>query len=390
MESAVATRDLILHAAERLFPIKGFANTKICEISAAVAVSDSTLYEHFQNKEDMLFAIPQNYTQRLIDINDQNLRGLFANDVKLSKLIWNYLEFLVDNKDYTTLLLFELRSNRDFYGTQNYELIRQFTKPYREVIVGGQNEGLFRPELSPSLILNLIFGTIDHILITWLLENNPSDPLKLFDNFRDLLESAIRNHQPDADEKRDKRKQILNAAATAFSQNGYLKTRIQDIGALAKVADATIYKYFSSKEDILFSLPVENTKALLSIQKEHLNGLKDTNLKLEILIKDYLHFLDSYKDYASITLFDLRYNKLFYQTEGYQLFKEFSRVFFDIIKEGIIKKHYRAGINPYVATKMLFGVIDHLIISWIKFGRPSRVSNLSDQICSLILNSLQT
>jgi len=378
-----------LNAAKRLFSAGGFSDTRISEISGMVGVSDSTVYEHFENKEDILFAIPQEYTQQLIEINRRHLRGLRGNDIKLRKLTWNYLEFLVDNKEYATLLLFELRPNRDFYETLNYKLIREFTRPYREAIIEGQKEGIFRPELSPSLILNLVFGTIDLILITWLLENNPSDPLVFFDAFFDLLEPGIGSLRPDSDTNKDKKKQILNAAAKVFSQNGYAKTRIQDIARSAEIADATIYKYFSSKEEILFSLPVENTKTLLSIQKEHLNGLKDTDLKLEILVKDYLHFLDSHKDYTSIILFDLRYNRLFYKTEGYKLFKEFSRVFFDIIVDGINKNHYRAGINPYLATKMLFGVIDHVILSSIKFGRPSRISNLSDQICSVILSALK-
>jgi TetR/AcrR family fatty acid metabolism transcriptional regulator len=257
------------------------------------------------------------------------------------------------------------------------------------VIIEGQREGVFRPELSPSLILNLIFGTIDLILITWLLENNPSDPLSFFDAFFDMLIFGIRDQKLDLNAKKDKKKQILDAATKIFSQNGYAKTRIQDISRSAEIADATIYKYFSGKEEILFSLPVENTKTLLSIQKEHLNGLRDTDLKLEILLKDYLHFLDSHKDYATIVLFDLRYNKLFYKTEGYKLFKKFSRVFFDIIMEGIKKNHYRAAINPYLATKMLFGVTDHVIISSIEFGRPDRVSNLSDRICAVILSALK-
>ena len=389
MINGVSTKESILKAAETMFSIKGFSDTKISEISGAVGVSDSTLYEHFENKEDILFTIPREKTLKLIDINERHLRGLRGENVKLRKLIWNYMEFLVDNRDYTSLLLFELRSNRDFYETRNYQLIREFTRPYREVIVRGQSEGKFRPDISPSLILNLIFGTIDLVLITWLLENNPRDPLALFDDLLDLLEHGIQGREPDLEFKKDKKRVILQAAAKTFSQHGYKKTRIQDIATLAKVADATIYKYFASKEEILFSLPIEHTKELLSIQREHLNGLKATDLKLSILIKDYLNFVDSHRNYSSICFFDLRYNKLFYQTEAYDLFRKFSRAFFDIIVEGIKTNHFRAAINPYIATKMIFGVIDHVILSWIKFGRPNRASNLSDQICNVTLGSLQ-
>lgn len=378
-----------MKTAEKMFSVRGFSDTKISDISGAVGVTESTVYEHFENKEDILFTIPQKNTLRLIDINERHLRGLRGGDVKLRKLIWNYLEFLVNNKEYASLLLFELRRNRDFYETNNYRLIREFTKTYRETITEGQTEGKFRKDISPSLILNLIFGTIDLILITWLLENNPSDPLGLFEDFIDLLEHAIKNARPDLDGKKNRKKQILCAAAKIFSQYGYKKARIQDIARLAEVGDATIYKYFSNKEEILFSLPIENTKELLFLQNEHLNGLKDTDLKLNVLIKDYLNYLDSHKDYSSICFFDLRYNRLFYQTEAYNLFREFSRVFFDIIVDGIQRNHFRPSINPYLATKMIFGVMDHIILSWIKFGRPNKVSNLSDPVSTLILSALK-
>jgi len=224
--NGVSTKESILKAAETMFSIKGFSDTKISEISGAVGVSDSTLYEHFENKEDILFTIPREKTLKLIDINERHLRGLRGENVKLRKLIWNYMEFLVDNRDYTSLLLFELRSNRDFYETRNYQLIREFTRPYREVIVEGQSEGKFRPEISPSLVLNLIFGTVDLILITWIIEEKPPDPLDLFEDLLSLLIYALktRNSEPLT---RDKRKQILNAATRIFSTG-----RVNNISSL--------------------------------------------------------------------------------------------------------------------------------------------------------------
>lgn len=388
VKDETSTKEMILDSAERLFSSSGFSETKISDISSTVGVSDSTVYEHFENKEDILFAIPSEKTQELIEINLQNLRGLVGVEIKLRKLIWNYLDFLVNNKNYATLLLFELRRSRDFYETENHKLIREFTKIYRQVIIEGQEEGKFRPEISPSLVLNLIFGTVDLILITWIIEENPPDPLDLFEDLFSLLIYALktRNSEPMT---RDKRKQILNAATRVFSELGYRKARIQDIARLAGVGDATIYKYFSGKEDILFTLPVENTLELLSIEEEHINGIKDTDLKLEVLIKDYLHYMESHREYGSICLFDLRYNRSFYRTEAYVLFRKFARVFYDIIIDGIEKGHFRSGVNPYVATKMIMGVIDHSLLSWIKFKRPEKIIGLSNPICTLVLSFLK-
>ncbi|MBW1733172.1 MAG: TetR/AcrR family transcriptional regulator [Deltaproteobacteria bacterium] len=377
-----------MKAAETLFSTRGFLETKISDIATQVGVSDSTVYEHFKNKEDILFSIPREKTQQLIEINKQHLKGLVGAEVKLRKLIWNYIDFLVMNESYTSLLLFELRSNRDFYETENHELIRLFTREYSNIIVEGQKEGYFSTRFRPSIVLHMIFGTIDLILITWLVERRPKDPLELFDGLFDLFCHAIRVRETEAGTK-GKKERILHAATQVFSRVGFQKARIQDIAGLAGVGDATIYQYFSNKEEILFALPVANTLELLSIQEEHLNGFKDTDLKLNVLLKDYLDFLDSHKEYSSICLFDLRYNKNFYNKEAYHLFRRFARVFYNVIEEGIRKGHFRQTLNPYLATKLIFGITDHIILSWIKFGRPKRLALVSNTVCGLVLKALQ-
>jgi TetR/AcrR family fatty acid metabolism transcriptional regulator len=388
MRQEQTTKEMILKTAEKMFAAKGFALTKISDLSSSVGISDSTVYEHYRNKEDILFTIPREATHRLIQINDQHLGGLLGAEIKLRKLIWNYLEFMSSNEYYTTLFLFELRANRTFYETRNFELIKTFTKVYRDVIVEGQKEGEFNPTLSPSLVLKMIFGAIEHILITWLSQNNPKSPTECFEAMIDLLFHSIKDERKGSSNE-DKRKQILNAAAQVFSKMGRHKARIQDIARLAGVGDGTIYQYFRNKEEILFTLPIENTKELIGIQQEHLNGIRDTDLKLSFLIKDYLQYCESHKEYSSIVLFDLRYNRSFYQTEGYRLFRDFARIFYDTIVAGKEQGNYRRAADPYLAVKLIFGLIDHSILSWIIFGRPQKIINLSDPICDLVLSALR-
>jgi TetR/AcrR family fatty acid metabolism transcriptional regulator len=237
-------------------------------------------------------------------------------------------------------------------------------------------------------MLKLIFGTIDQMLITWLVENRPADPREVFDDLFDLFIHAIEIKKRRS-VKRDKRSVILDSAVRIFSELGYSKTGVHDIAKSAGVGISTIYKYFSSKEELLFSLATEKTQAYIALHEEHLNGLMNVQRKIDLLIKDYLDFVDSDKEYASIFSFDLRYNKAFYQTDAYSLFRKFARIFYDSIVEGIEEGYFRSTANPYLATKMIFGVIDHLVLSWIITGKPVRFANLSDSILSLILSALK-
>lgn len=371
-----------------MFATKGFAQTKISDISSAVGIGESTVYEHHKGKEDILFAIPKEKTQQLIDLNEQHLKGLVGGQVKLRKLIYNYFAFLVSDRFYTTLLLFELRKTRTFYSSDHYGHVKQFVKPYREAILEGQKGGEFSCSLSPTIALNMIFGAIDHILLTWIIRDNPRNPLEYFETLVDLVFHAIatRATPPPSD---DKRKQILNAAASVFAKMGYNAARIQDIAKLAGVADGTIYQYFANKQELLFALPVQKTEELISIQREHIAGIKDAGLRLSVLITDYLQYCDANRDYTSIFIFDLRYERDFYQSKGYELFREFAREFYETIVIGKTQGLVRKEADAYIAVKMILGLIDHCLIGWLLFSKPQSIANLCNPISSLALSALK-
>jgi AcrR family transcriptional regulator len=74
--------------------------------------------------------------------------------------------------------------------------------------------------------------------------------------------------------KRERKEQILDAAAAVFAGKGFHQATIRDVAELADVADGTIYNYFDSKFDLLIglmarlaqleALPDELTEALQS------------------------------------------------------------------------------------------------------------------------------
>jgi len=52
----------------------------------------------------------------------------------------------------------------------------------------------------------------------------------------------------------DKHELLLRAAATVFAHRGFTATRISDIAAEAGVGKGTVYEYFSSKDELYFSV----------------------------------------------------------------------------------------------------------------------------------------
>jgi len=56
------------------------------------------------------------------------------------------------------------------------------------------------------------------------------------------------------DKKSQKRKKIIDSAAKLFSQKSYHEVMMEDVAKLSSIAKGTVYNYFSSKEELYFSI----------------------------------------------------------------------------------------------------------------------------------------
>src|SRR4029453_9034843 len=70
------------------------------------------------------------------------------------------------------------------------------------------------------------------------------------------METSSRPHQPPTslrDRKKDRTRRTLQAEAVRlFTQQGFQATTIEEIAAAAEVAPRTFFRYFSSKEEVVF------------------------------------------------------------------------------------------------------------------------------------------
>ncbi len=73
------------------------------------------------------------------------------------------------------------------------------------------------------------------------------------------------------------RKQILSAALTLFSENGYDNTSMDDIAAIANLAKGTLYYHFDSKESVVVALRIDSFIDTLQ------NALADLNKSSKVI-----------------------------------------------------------------------------------------------------------
>lgn len=90
---------------------------------------------------------------------------------------------------------------------------------------------------------------------------------------------------------------ILNATIDAFIENGYSKTRVDDICKKAKISHGLFYHYFKSKSEALISLVISGKKSLYI----KLSSVDQNNS--ELVIKTFIDsLLDNNRDPKYIKL----------------------------------------------------------------------------------------
>ena len=261
--SADRKRRLIMESAERIFAARGFHDSTIADISIDCGVHKASIFQYFKTKENLIVMVPERHLTGTLAGITEHLQGMKGAEPKIRKLLWHQLRDLSVNRNYTSILLRELRTLPAFYVSPAYEMIRKYSAFASEAIREGMRDQEVDEEIELILVLEMIFGAIDSIVLRWLFFDDPYDPNEAADALCSLIKAAIwKRDQPVPD--RDgaepsrgeiRRRKIMEVASEVFGRKGYGGATISEIAGKAGLAEASIYQYFKSKEEILLSVP---------------------------------------------------------------------------------------------------------------------------------------
>ncbi|HHO76220.1 MAG TPA: TetR/AcrR family transcriptional regulator [Deltaproteobacteria bacterium] len=187
-----ARKNRIIETALKIFAEKGFADATISEISKAAGVSDATVYEYFNSKEELLFTIPEEITQEPARDMEKILPFLRGSESKLRAIVQGYMTLYENNPLYSALVMLHLKTNRNFLKTKSYEKIRGIAHMLLTCIQEGIDDGSFKKDTDPHLVRAMILGTIEHLCIRWHLLGAPSNLVEHVDPLVDMILSGIR------------------------------------------------------------------------------------------------------------------------------------------------------------------------------------------------------
>lgn len=155
-EKVSKRRDEILQVAAELFAAKGYEETTIREIGDAAGILSGSLYHHFQTKEEMLHELVRRFVTMVPQYQAIVDRGEGPKET-IKEMMALGLRTAVSNPEIVAITVHErkfLARHPAFVYVQT--AWKQINAIWYGVIQRGVDEGVFRNDLDPRLMLRAI------------------------------------------------------------------------------------------------------------------------------------------------------------------------------------------------------------------------------------------
>jgi AcrR family transcriptional regulator len=281
----------IITAAGDLFYRRGFHNVGTEDIAASVGITAGALYRHFKGKQDLL-------AHTLTDVFDHATTVVLeATPMSLDVMIHGLAVTAGARRDLGVLWNRESRhlddERRALMRERFFSFLEQFAIQLHKV----------RPELSEE----------DADLLSWCALGVLTSPSYHrteidLDSMVPMLErmamavctaplasTAVGTHTVSAPglQPSGRRESILAQATRLFYERGYQAVTMDDVGSAVGMTSAGVYKYFTSKADLLSAVIARASEPL---QLGHTRALAAASTQAEGLV----NALDAYIEFASV------------------------------------------------------------------------------------------
>ena len=136
----------IMNAAMQLFMEKGYTNTTTQDIVDKVNISRGLLYYHFKNKEDILYCLVEQYSEKLLkDI----YQITFSKDKSAIEKVRGFIEATIISSERISVegtelqKTVDLEENRSMIDKLSHKLIKKLTIYFEKIIQQGIEEQSF-------------------------------------------------------------------------------------------------------------------------------------------------------------------------------------------------------------------------------------------------------
>jgi len=188
--------------------------------------------------------------------------------------------------------------------------------------------------------------------------------------------------------KQKKREKIIDAAAELFSHKSYHEVMMEDVAKLISVAKGTVYNYFTSKEELYFSIMQLRMEKLIASVKEKIESEESSLDSLRSFTTHLYMFMMKYRNFFLIYQKGSLNNDNVFSVDLATLEKQLV----DIIT-GIVVRGKADGVFRNVDEKFTVSLILGSIYGAVKRGIENKIGDENkiierDKVSEFVLHGL--
>ncbi len=186
--------------------------------------------------------------------------------------------------------------------------------------------------------------------------------------------------------RRRRAPQIIEAAARVFAERGFHGATTQDIADVLGIRQASLYYYFSSKEEALEIVCLKGVEGFFEAGKAIAAGPGTARDRLSLLINSHLSPLIDRADFVRVFQRERQHLPAESRKRIGRWSRGLERIFEDVIKEGIAKGEFRADLDPRMATLAILGMCNAASSWYRKENAP--ISHIAAEFTRLVIDGL--
>lgn len=186
----------ILDAAVEVIAERGYFCSPVSAIAKRAGVADGTIYLYFKSKDDVLRTAIDLTFEKFYKQVAEAFVTLDGPREQLEYIAQVHLESHAANRSMSVLMQTEMRHSAKFIEEFSRHHLAKYIQIVREVVRRGQEEGIFRQDISDGVVAHCMFGAIDELLSSAVVTGREYDAKATAAQVMDVLLNGITVKMP--------------------------------------------------------------------------------------------------------------------------------------------------------------------------------------------------
>jgi TetR/AcrR family transcriptional regulator, fatty acid metabolism regulator protein len=177
----------IIDAAVVVIAENGYHQAQVSKIAKQAGVADGTIYLYFKNKEDILISLFQEKMGTFVEKIEEKIAGKQSAVEKLLMMVESHFELLSNDRHLAIVTQLELRQSNKELRLKINDVLKNYLQVVDNILIEGKEKGEFSQELDVRLARQMIFGTMDETITSWVMNEQRYDLQALASSVHRLL-----------------------------------------------------------------------------------------------------------------------------------------------------------------------------------------------------------